>query len=89
MTGMDINQAVTVIEEYLEKYRGAHPGRAPVEAKVNPSGDEKDAIKLWLNFGPDAAADELPKLEQELRDALLGTHPELKGFKLAVRSQAF
>jgi len=86
---MDINKAVVLIEEYLEKYRGAHPGNAPVEAKVNPSGDEKDAIKLWLNFGPDVAADELKQREQALRDALLEAHPELKGLTLAVRSQAF
>ena len=86
---MDINRAVAVIDEYLEKYRAAHPGRAPVEARVNPSGDEAGAIKLWLNFGPDVAEDQLPALEQELRDALLEAHPEVKGFKLAVRSQAF
>jgi hypothetical protein len=86
---MDINRAVVLVEEYVEKYRGAHPGRAPVEAKVNPSGDDKNAIKLWLNFGPDVAEDQLPALEQDLRDALLAAHPELQGFTLAVRSQAF
>jgi hypothetical protein len=86
---MDINQAVTVIEAYLEKYREAHPGRAPVETRVNPSGDEKDAIKVWLNFGADADAAKLPELEQALRDALLEAHPELKGITLRVRSQGF
>ena len=89
MHGMDINQAVIVIEAYLDKYREAHPGRAPVEAKVNPSGDEKDAVKVWLNFGPDAAAAKLPELEKELRDALLDAHPELQGVTLRVRSQGF
>ena len=89
MFAMDINRAVALIEEYVEKYRGAHPGKAPVESRVNPSGDEKTAIKLWFNFGPDVAEDQLPALEQQFRDALLEAHPELKGFTLAKRSQAF
>lgn len=89
MPGMDINQAVEVIQAYLEKYKVAHPRRAPVEAKVNPSGDEKDAIKVWLNFGADAEEKELPALERELQEALLVEHPELKGVTLRVRSQGF
>ncbi len=89
MPGMDINKAVTVIESYLEKYKEVHPGRAPVEAKVNTSGDEKDAIKVWLNFGPKAAEKELPSLEKELRESLLMAHPELQGFTLRMRSQGF
>ncbi len=86
MPRMDINQAVTVIEQFLAQYRGAHK---PVESKVNPSGDERDAIKVWLNFGPHATEKELPALEKELQDALLAAHPELAGITLRVRSQAF
>jgi hypothetical protein len=85
---MDINQAVDIIEAYLEQYKDAHPGKAPVEAKVNPSGDEKDAVKVWLNFGPKAEA-KVAELEKELHDALLAAHPELKAVTLRVRSQAF
>ncbi|MBI5481489.1 MAG: hypothetical protein HY906_21710 [Deltaproteobacteria bacterium] len=86
---MDINRAVAVIEVFLDKYRGSHPGWAPVETRVNPSGDDKNAVKLWLNFGPDVAEDKLPALEQEFQDALLEAHPEVKGLTLAIRSQAF
>ena len=89
MPAMDINTAVSVIQTYLENYREVRPERAPVESKVNPSGDVKDAVKVWLNFGPKAAEKELPTLEQELRGALLMAHPELKDFTLEVRSQGF
>jgi hypothetical protein len=89
MAAMDINRAVAVIEVFLDKYRGSHPGWAPVEVRVNPSGDEQATIKLWLNFGPGVVEDKLPALEQEFRDALLEAHPEVKGYTLAMRSQAF
>jgi hypothetical protein len=89
MTAMDINKAVALVDAFVEDYRTSHAGRAPIEAKVNPSGDEKDVIKLWLNFGPDATEDKLPALEEELRDALLQAHPEVKEFTFRVRSQAF
>jgi hypothetical protein len=86
---MDINKAVELVEAFIAQYRQAHAGEAPVEAKVNPSGDEKDAIKVWLNFGPSVAEGKLAELEQTLRAALVAAHPELQGITLAVRSQAF
>jgi hypothetical protein len=85
---MDINQAVATIEEFLARYGKAHADQAPVEAKVNPSGDQKDAIKLWLNFGAAAEGKEAA-LAKTLEAALLEAHPDLKAFTLAVRAQAF
>jgi hypothetical protein len=89
MAAMDINTAVATIERFLGTYRAAHPAWAPTETRLNPSGDENNTIKLWFNFGPGVGEDQLSVLEQEFRDALLQAHPEVKGYTLSMRLQAF
>ena len=47
---MDINAAVTAIEEFLRTYAGV------VASQVRPSGDDVDVIKVWVDLG-DVATD--------------------------------
>jgi len=85
---MDINEAVGAIEAFLTKYNEDHDDWNPIEIRVLPSGDENEAIKIWLNFGPDAG-DQVEALRMRAIDALRETHPDLeKDFSLEVRADA-
>ena len=42
---MTINEAVTAIEALLADHEGV------VEARVHPSGDDTDVIKIWVDLG--------------------------------------
>jgi hypothetical protein len=53
---MDINQACTIIEAFLDKYRKDNAAWGATEIRVLPSGDDKDAIKIWINFASDDGA---------------------------------
>ena len=75
---MDINAAVTAIEEYLRTYEGV------VAAQVRPSGDDTDVIKIWVDVG--ATADPsawATACEAAIRAAV----PGAKGFRLQVRAE--
>ena len=52
---MDINDAVGAVEKFLTQYSKDHEDWNPTEIRVLPSGDERDAIKVWLNFGLETA----------------------------------
>jgi len=86
---MEINQAVSTIEAFVDTYAKDTAGWKPVEVKILPSSDENDTIKIWFNFGPSVAEDELPALKQQFTDALKAAHPELSAYAWAVRAQAF
>ena len=55
---MDINRTAEAIDVFLKGYKG-RGGRGPVETRVNPSGDDMQAIKVWVNLGADAESDDL------------------------------
>ncbi len=85
---MDINQAAEAIDGFLHTYEGKG-GRNAVEVRTRPSGDDMDHIKVWVNLGPAAQADDLhawcAAAEQAIRKAF---GEELKAWKLEVRADA-
>jgi len=86
---MDINDAVSKVEAFLEQFRSSHADWSPVEIRVLPSGDENDTIKIWINFGEDAENDDVDALADRAIVALKQAHPEVAGaFTLAVRADA-
>jgi hypothetical protein len=86
---MDINQAVSTIEAFVERHAKDTAGWQPVEVKVLPSSDENDTIKIWFNFGPTVSEDDLPALKQQFTDALKNAHPDVAAFAWEIRAQAF
>lgn len=84
---MDINEAVTAVEDFLLKYRDEHDDWNPEDIRVRPSGDSADAIKVWFGFAGNEQAD-LEQLKQRAIAALEAAHPDL-GFKLQVRAERF
>jgi hypothetical protein len=47
---MDINEAAQKVEAFLASYAG-HGKRTAKEVRVRPSGDDYDAIKVWVDLG--------------------------------------
>lgn len=86
---MDINQAVRRIEQFLETYQQSESDFTVVESQIVPSGDEQNTVKIWLNFGPDVAEDQLEPLRTRFVAALKQALPDVAGFDLAVRVDAF
>ncbi len=85
---MDINQACTDIQAFLEQYRDQHADWAPTEIRVLPSGDEMDTIKIWINFG-DKARGDLDALAGRAVDALKQAHPAIaSAYAFNVRGDA-
>jgi hypothetical protein len=86
---MDINEAVAAVEKFLTKYNEDNDDWNPTEIRVLPSGDEKDAIKVWLNFGPDVAEADVDALKTRCSEALAEAHPDIdKAFTVEVRGDA-
>jgi hypothetical protein len=87
LAGMDINAAAVAVDRFLQGYDGG--GRRPVETRVHPSGDDLNAIKVWVNLGADADADDLEAwceaAEQAIR-AELGD--DVARYRLEVRADA-
>jgi hypothetical protein len=83
--GMDIADAQQRIETFLADH---HPGDvAAKEVQVRPSGDDRDAIKVWLGYDS-GAIDEgrLPLLRLAVEKALQEKLPEVTAaFTLEVR----
>jgi hypothetical protein len=44
---VDINAAVSAIEEFLRGYKGV------ADTQVRPSGDDLDVIKIWVDLAMD------------------------------------
>ncbi len=84
---MGINEAVEVIERFLLEYRDPKVWN-PREIRVLPSGDERNHIKVWLNFGPGVTGDELADLERQVMEPLIDAHPRLSAFILEIRSES-
>ncbi len=85
---MDINGASVAIETFLQGYAG-RGGRTPTETRVHPSGDDMDAIKIWVNLGAAAEGDDLAAwcadAEAALKDAL---GDKVGAFTLELRADA-
>ncbi|MCA9673473.1 MAG: hypothetical protein KC464_00435 [Myxococcales bacterium] len=85
---MDINVASAAVETFVQDYAGPG-GRKAVELRIHPSGDDMNAIKVWVNLGPDAENDDLHAwcraCEAAVREALGG---DLDGYHLEMRADA-
>jgi hypothetical protein len=55
---MDINAAAEAVDRFLQGYQG-RGGRKATEVRSHPSGDDMNAIKVWVNLGPTAGQDDL------------------------------
>jgi hypothetical protein len=76
---MDINAAVTAIEEFLMSYEGV------VAAQVRPSGDDTDVIKIWVDLaGAGNSKAWAAKCEEAIRKAV----PGAAAYRLQVRAEA-
>lgn len=86
---MDINAAVETIEAFLASYESDHDDWSTTEIRVLPSGDDRDAIKITINFGPDADEGAIEGLKDRAVAALEGAHADIAGaFRLDVRALA-
>jgi hypothetical protein len=85
---MDINAATEAVERFLRTYAG-RAGRQAAEVQVHPSGDEMNAIKIWVNLGAGADQDDLAgwcaDAEAALRKAL---GDQIAGYTLELRADA-
>ena len=86
---MDANDAVALIERYVETYRAEHADFLPREVTVLPSGDETDAVKLLVHFPEETPEREARKRGEALVKALRKAHPELAAIKVRLRADAF
>ncbi len=80
---MTMEEAVETVEAFLEGFKSDVWN--PSEIRVHPSGDDKDAIKVFLVFAgtDDESADEL---KQSASDALQQAHPELGDLHIEFRA---
>jgi len=82
---MDINAAAEAVDRFLQSYAGAG-GRRATEIRAHPSGDDMNAIKVWVNVGPDVGDDDLAAwctaaeaaIRAKLGDAVKGYTLELR-----------
>lgn len=83
---MDINGAAAAVDRFLQGYQG-RGGRRATEVQAHPSGDDMNAIKVWVNLGPDAERDDLhawcADAEAALRKAI-----DLEGVTIELRADA-
>lgn len=66
---MDINAAAEAVDRFLQGYQG-RGGRKPTEVRSHPSGDDMNAIKVWVNLGAAAENDDLAAWCSEAEAAL-------------------
>jgi hypothetical protein len=84
----NINTASEEVDRFLQSYKGRQ-GRTPVEVRSHPSGDDMNAIKVWVNLGSAAESDDLhawcADAETAIRAAL---GDKLGDFTLELRADA-
>ena len=66
---MDINAAAEAIDGFLRTYTGAG-GRRAAEVQVRPSGDDMNAIKVWVDLGPGVGDDDCAAWSGEAEGAI-------------------
>ena len=84
---MDINAAAVEVERFLQVYEG-RGGRRAVEVRAHPSGDDLQAIKIWVNLGADAEREDLAGWCHDAEAAIRKTVAGLDGFTLELRADA-
>jgi len=84
---MDINRASEAIDKFLQGYTGKG-GRKPTEVRSHPSGDDMNAIKIWVNLGAAAENDDLTAWCAEAEAAIRKAHPDIEKFTLELRADA-
>ena len=85
---MDINAAAVRVEQFLQGYTGKG-GRKPVEVRSHPSGDDMNAVKVWVNLGAAAEKDDLDAWcadAEAAARAALGA--DLEGVTIELRADA-
>ncbi len=81
---MDINDAVSTIEKFLDSYKS--DTWSPEEIRVRPSGDNMNAIKIWFDFGDNGG--DLDALKDAAIKALGEAHKDVTdAFELEVRAE--
>ncbi len=85
---MDINGAAAAIDEFLQGYTG-RGGRRATEVRSHPSGDDMNAIKVWVNLGAAAEGDDMAawctESEAAIRAAL---GADVEGVTIELRADA-
>jgi hypothetical protein len=84
---MNINVAAETIDKFLQGYTGKG-GRKPTEVRSHPSGDDMNAIKIWVNLGAAAEGDDLAAWCAEAEAAIKQAHPGAAKFTLELRADA-
>jgi len=82
---MGINEAVVAIEKFLLTYDGGTG--LPVDVRVHPSGEDVDAIKVWVDLGPAKPGFDPDGWEHACAAAIRGAVPDAAPFKLEVRAE--
>jgi hypothetical protein len=72
------------IESFLDAFKARHADWNPCEIRVLPSGDDKDVIKVFLNFGPEIADSDLDELKRRPFQRLHEQHPGVAAYTLRV-----
>ena len=84
---MDINVASETIDKFLQGYTG-RGGRKPAEVRAHPSGDDMNAIKIWVNLGAAAESDDLTAWCADAEAAIRKAHPDTGKYTLELRADA-
>jgi len=84
---MDINVASETVDRFLQGYTGKG-GRKPTEVRAHPSGDDLNAIKIWVNLGADAEGDDMAAWCAEAEAAIRAAHPDAGKYTLELRADA-
>lgn len=83
---MDINEASKVVESFLNAHFGDAAVR-PLTLQVHPSGDDKDEIKIWMNFGEMAKDLDTDDIADTAIAALRAAHGDIAAaFRFHVRA---
>ena len=84
---MDINVAAEAIDRFVQGYAGAG-GRTPTEVRCHPSGDDMNAIKIWVNLGAAADGEDLAAWCTEAEAAIRQAVPGLDAITIDLRAEA-
>jgi hypothetical protein len=85
--GMDINAAAEAADRFLQGYTG-RGGRRPTEVRSHPSGDDMNAIKIWVNLGAAADGEDLGAWCTEAEAAIRKAVPGLDAVTIELRADA-
>jgi hypothetical protein len=84
---MTINDAVIAVDTFLERYSGPG-GLRPVERRVQPSAEDVDVIKIWIDLGPAGTSADLDEWASACDAAIQAGVPAAASWKLKVKVEA-